>query len=71
MLFLYKNYLPCYTRAMNWMSTGQFISMWQGTRVRLRAIEPSDWETYFAWNQDDEMSRGTVRKKVVPCSSAD
>jgi RimJ/RimL family protein N-acetyltransferase len=33
-------------------------SIWQGERVRLRAIEPSDWETYFAWNQDDEQARG-------------
>jgi RimJ/RimL family protein N-acetyltransferase len=32
-------------------------SVWQGQRVRLRAIEPADWETYFAWNQDDEQSR--------------
>jgi RimJ/RimL family protein N-acetyltransferase len=31
--------------------------MWQGERVRLRAIEPSDWEAYFAWNQDDEQAR--------------
>ena len=33
-------------------------SIWQGERVRLRAIEPSDWEAYFAWNQDDEQARG-------------
>ncbi len=26
--------------------------------MRLRAIEPSDWEVYFAWNQDDEQARG-------------
>jgi RimJ/RimL family protein N-acetyltransferase len=32
-------------------------SIWQGERVRLRAIEPSDWEAYFAWNQDDEQAR--------------
>ena len=32
-------------------------SIWQGERVRLRAIEPSDWAFYFAWNQDDEQSR--------------
>lgn len=31
--------------------------LWQGEKVRLRAIEPSDWETYFAWDQDDEQSR--------------
>ena len=33
-------------------------SFWQGERVRLRAIEPSDWEAYFAWDQDDEQARG-------------
>jgi len=38
------------------MDTG--ASIWQGERVRLRAIEPSDWEAYFAWNQDDEQARG-------------
>jgi len=32
-------------------------SIWQGTRVRLRAIEPTDWDVYFAWNQDDEQTR--------------
>lgn len=32
-------------------------SIWRGNRVRLRAIEPSDWETYFAWNWDDEQAR--------------
>jgi RimJ/RimL family protein N-acetyltransferase len=31
--------------------------MWQGKRVRLRALEPADWETYFAWNHDDEQAR--------------
>lgn len=33
------------------------FSIWQGQLVRLRAIEPADWETYFAWNQDDEQAR--------------
>ena len=42
---------------MNRTSTSPSTSIWQGTRVRLRAIEPADWETYFAWNQDDEMTR--------------
>ncbi len=32
-------------------------SIWQGKRVRLRAIEPSDWEVYFAWNQEDDQAR--------------
>lgn len=32
-------------------------SIWQGELVRLRGIEPSDWEAHFAWDQDSEMSR--------------
>lgn len=31
--------------------------IWQGERVRLRAIEPGDWPTYSAWDQDQEQSR--------------
>lgn len=31
--------------------------VWQGERVRLRAIEPADWSAYFAWNQDDGQAR--------------
>jgi RimJ/RimL family protein N-acetyltransferase len=32
-------------------------SIWQTERIRLRAIEPADWEVFFRWNQDDEMTR--------------
>jgi RimJ/RimL family protein N-acetyltransferase len=32
-------------------------SLWQGKLLRLRAIEPTDWETYFAWNFDDQQTR--------------
>jgi RimJ/RimL family protein N-acetyltransferase len=39
------------------MNTTSANSFWQGQKVRLRAIEPADWETYFAWNQDDEQAR--------------
>jgi RimJ/RimL family protein N-acetyltransferase len=31
--------------------------MWQGPRVRLRAFVAEDWETYHAWNVDDEQTR--------------
>lgn len=34
-------------------------SHWQGARVRLRAVEPYDWETYHGWNFDDAMTRNT------------
>lgn len=32
-------------------------SIWQGKRVRLRAVEPADWEVFYDWNQDDDMAR--------------
>lgn len=32
--------------------------IWQGRLVRLRAVEPTDWETYAAWNRDTEQARG-------------
>lgn len=35
------------------MSTPSF----QGKQVRLRAIEPEDWETFYAWNQDEDAHR--------------
>ena len=31
--------------------------IWRTERIRLRAIEPGDWEVFFRWNQDDEMAR--------------
>ncbi len=30
---------------------------WRGRLVRLRAVEPDDWEAHFTWNQDSETSR--------------
>ncbi len=30
---------------------------WRGQIVRLRAVEPSDWEVHFIWNQDSDMTR--------------
>lgn len=41
------------------MSDSSPLSIWQGKNVRLRAIEPADWETYFDWNHDDKMARQT------------
>ncbi len=32
-------------------------SIWEGRLVRLRAIEPGDWPTFFTWNQDSETAR--------------
>lgn len=39
------------------MSDGHVLSIWQGPRVRLRGIEPADWETFYAWDQDTEQAR--------------
>ncbi|WIG61660.1 MAG: Ribosomal-protein-S5p-alanine acetyltransferase [Ktedonobacterales bacterium] len=32
-------------------------NIWQGHRVRLRGVEPGDWEVHFEWDQDSEMQR--------------
>ncbi len=31
--------------------------VWQGAHIRLRAVEPDDWETFFRWNQDSDQAR--------------
>jgi RimJ/RimL family protein N-acetyltransferase len=33
------------------------VNIWQGERVRLRAVEPEDWEAFYQWDQDTEMAR--------------
>jgi RimJ/RimL family protein N-acetyltransferase len=33
------------------------MNAWEGEKVRLRALEPEDWEIHFAWNQDSAMTR--------------
>lgn len=32
-------------------------NIWEGKRVRLRAIEPGDWEIHYEWDQDSEAAR--------------
>jgi RimJ/RimL family protein N-acetyltransferase len=32
------------------------MNFWQNTHVKLRAVEPSDAEFFFEWNQDSEMT---------------
>jgi RimJ/RimL family protein N-acetyltransferase len=32
-------------------------SVWQGKHIRLRAIEPEDWEAFYAFDQDSELGR--------------
>ena len=32
-------------------------NIWQGQKVRLRAVEPEDWQEYMLWHQDTEADR--------------
>jgi RimJ/RimL family protein N-acetyltransferase len=32
-------------------------NIWEGSKVRLRAIEEADWERHFEWDQDSDMAR--------------
>ncbi len=32
------------------------MNFWQNTHIKLRAVEPSDAEFFFEWNQDGEMT---------------
>jgi RimJ/RimL family protein N-acetyltransferase len=32
-------------------------NIWEGNLVRLRAVEPSDWELFSAWNLDSDAAR--------------
>lgn len=34
-------------------------SIWEGRLVRLRGIEPSDWEAFHQWDQDTEAARAS------------
>lgn len=33
------------------------MNAWEGKLVRLRQLEPEDWEVHYEWNHDSEMSR--------------
>src|SRR5579871_6301489 len=33
------------------------MNYWQGEKVRLRGVEPTDAETFFQWNLDSDMGR--------------
>jgi RimJ/RimL family protein N-acetyltransferase len=33
------------------------MNIWQGERVRLRGVEPDDWEAFARWDGDSEMAR--------------
>ncbi|CAA9565903.1 MAG: SPBc2 prophage-derived uncharacterized N-acetyltransferase YokL [uncultured Thermomicrobiales bacterium] len=38
---------------------GPGTSIWQGFTVRLRAVEPEDWEYFHRWGGDDVVARAT------------
>jgi RimJ/RimL family protein N-acetyltransferase len=42
---------------MDMMNSLPPTSIWQGKTIRLRAIDPSDWEAYFKLDQDTEQAR--------------
>ncbi|HEX8996439.1 MAG TPA: GNAT family protein [Ktedonobacterales bacterium] len=31
--------------------------IWRGRKIRLRAVEPDDWQAHFAWDKDSDLSR--------------
>ena len=33
------------------------MNTWEGKLVRLRALEPEDWEVHYEWNHDSDMPR--------------
>jgi RimJ/RimL family protein N-acetyltransferase len=35
------------------------VLYWEGKRIRLRAVEPSDWEIHFTWDQDVEAAKAS------------
>jgi RimJ/RimL family protein N-acetyltransferase len=35
------------------------MPIFEGRLIRLRAVEPSDWETHYAWDLDEETGRMT------------
>ena len=32
---------------------------WEGDHIRLRAVEPDDWQTFFDWNRDSDGARSS------------
>ena len=33
------------------------MNIWHGQRIRLRGVEPGDWETFDRWDEDSEIAR--------------
>ena len=34
-------------------------NIWQGKVVRMRAVEPEDWQAFFEWDADTDVARDT------------
>src|SRR5206468_2823488 len=46
-------------RTRGWASVGVMASIWEGERVRLRGIEPGDWEAFMRFEQwSDDVRAG-------------
>jgi RimJ/RimL family protein N-acetyltransferase len=45
-------------------------NIWQGRLVRLRAVEPADWEAFFAWADDTEGQRRSYQIPFPPSATA-
>lgn len=45
-------------------------SIWHGRLVRLRAVEPADWEAFFAWADDTEGQRRSYQIPFPPSAAA-
>lgn len=45
-------------------------NIWQGQLVRLRAVEPGDWEAFFTWATDTEGQRRSYQIPFPPSAAA-
>lgn len=46
---------------MDISSADQPSNVWVGQHIRLRSVEPDDWETHFRWDQDSTLGRNLER----------
>lgn len=46
------------------------MNIWEGKLIRLRALEPEDWQFYFEWNRDSEMVHAIDRLRLPQAREA-
>lgn len=39
--------------------SSKMLNIFQGSKIRLRGVEPGDWERFFTWNDDSEAGRAS------------